>query len=87
MDGKLTPEELERFLQISRKVVENEHGQMPHVCPRCGGRMVFKFQRQVKGASPGDILVYECENCKEKVERFFPFPEEYARYFRSKNST
>ncbi|MEM1513010.1 MAG: hypothetical protein QXW47_05590 [Candidatus Jordarchaeales archaeon] len=78
----LTPEEFEEFLRIGRHVVESEHKQMPRVCPRCGGKMIFKLQSLVKEPEPGDVLVYECDTCGEKVERFFAFPEEYARYFK-----
>lgn len=78
----MTPENFGGLLQVSRRVVSSEHGQMPRVCPRCGGKMTFKIQALVVGPKPGDALVYECEDCREKVERFFPFPEEYARHFK-----
>ncbi len=78
----MTPEECEAFLQIASQVVENEHRQMTKVCPRCGGRMSFKLQELVGEPVPGDRLTYECEACGEKVQRFFPFPENYAKYFK-----
>ncbi|MBS7287786.1 MAG: zinc ribbon domain-containing protein [Candidatus Freyarchaeota archaeon] len=77
----LTPEEFEAFVQSALRVARSEHEQMPRFCPRCGGRMIFKLQRLVM-EPPGDVLIYVCEVCGEEVSKFFPFPEDHAKYFK-----
>ncbi len=63
-------------------IVRKEHESMPRVCPECGGEMEFTGQSLIVGDKPGDVLIYECSKCGHRVEKFFPFPPEYAKYFR-----
>lgn len=70
------------FFKKAMKIVANEHSQMPKTCNSCGGNMKFVWQELFLGPEPGDVLVYECEKCGKRVEKFFKFPSEYLSYFR-----
>jgi hypothetical protein len=83
--GAVEPEkkkELKEFLRLAFAIVEQEHAQMPKVCSICGGKMEPSWQALVDKPKPGDILAYKCRRCGNVVEKFFEFPEEYARFFK-----
>ena len=75
-------ESFEEFLELALRVIASEHACMPKTCPRCGGRMKFVYQALIGGEVVGDLLVYRCVSCGYEVRRFFPFPPEYARFFK-----
>ncbi len=75
---------IENLLELASKVVASEHAQMPKTCPKCGGKMKFRSQKLIiENDFLGDELVYECEKCGYEVVKRFPFPPDYAAYFRS----
>ncbi len=71
-------EELEKLQQ---RIIAHEHAQMPKTCSKCGGQMEFTMQSMVSKPVMGDLITYECKKCGNTVERFFEFPEDYAKRF------
>jgi len=71
-------EDLEK---LQKSVIAQEHRQMPKTCCKCGGRMQFATQTMIAQPIMGDLLTYKCEKCGNVVEKFFEFPEEYAKHF------
>jgi len=75
------------MVRLAFKIVAKEHAAMPKICPECGGEMEFFRQQLVIKPKPGDILIYRCKKCGKAVKKFFEFPEEYAKFFRSMNQS
>ena len=74
-------------LNLAFRVVHEEHEQMPKICEKCGGKMSFLSQGLRADEEPGDYMTYGCMECETTVTKFFPFPEEYAKVFRTSNTT
>ena len=66
---------------MQQRVIVQEHDQMPKTCNKCGGRMEYTMQSMISRPVMGDLLTYECVKCGYAVEKFFEFPEEYAKHF------
>ncbi|UCG45295.1 MAG: hypothetical protein JSV58_00485 [Candidatus Bathyarchaeota archaeon] len=75
-------EETKERERTRQQVIRSEHSQMPKTCDQCGGKMEFTSQSLTSDPALGDILVYECTECGNVIERFFKFPGEYARFFK-----
>jgi len=71
-------EDLEK---IQQRIIAQEHAQMPKTCGKCGGGMKFTMQSMISKPVMGDLLTYKCNKCGNTVERFFKFPEDYAKRF------
>jgi DNA-directed RNA polymerase subunit RPC12/RpoP len=67
-------------LKETIEVIAREHEQMPKVCPKCGGPMFFEMQYLQTEPKVGDVLIYRCMKCGERVEKFFEFPEWYKEW-------
>ena len=70
--------ELHAFINIAENIIKDEYKQMPKIC-ECGGTLEFTSQALLAYPVRGDLLTYVCNICEKPVERFFPFPETYAK--------
>jgi hypothetical protein len=71
----------EEFVKLQERIIASEHSQMPKTCSKCGGKMEFDGQSIISKPVMGDLLTYKCPSCSETVEKFFEFPEDYAKHF------
>jgi hypothetical protein len=71
----------EEFTKLQERIIASEHSQMPKTCSKCGGKMEFSGQAIIAKPVMGDLLTYKCQSCGDTVEKFFEFPEDYAKHF------